>query len=198
MSRKLHRLLLDYDIMSKEEVEKDARRLNEKYNLGGYEIEASDTTNCWHVTFPMTALPFEEALKIAYDSRCDKEWLRFCERYKCFAVKTELVKRFQPHARRKVCSRPVKEITLPVILVVKPKTRLDLKRVIKLSESTHDKTWVWSVKMPVWNILDDRHVIEEVHIGCKDYRQAMRRKKFIEKLEIDCNFVVMKNVEVSE
>ena len=77
--------------------------------------------------------------------------------------------------------------------MIKPETELDLKRIIKLSESTHDKTWIWSVRYPIWNILDDRKTIGEVWIGCKDERQALRRIKFIKKLEIDCDFEVRKN-----
>lgn len=188
---KLRRLILDYDILTKEEVEADARRLNEKYNLGGYEIEPSDTSECFHIIFPKTAFDtFEEPLKIAEESKCEKEWLMFCKRYKIFALKTTLVKKFQPEATRKVYSRPVKEITSPVMLIVKPKTRLELKRLVKLSESTHDKTWVWSIERSVWNVLEDRPALDEVHIGCSNERQAKRRIAFIKKLEIEADFEV--------
>ena len=190
---KLRRLILDYDVLTKEEVEADARRLNEKYDLGGYEMEPSDTSECWHITFPKTAFDtFEEPLKIAEESKCEKEWLMFCKRYKIFALKTALVKKFQPHATRKVYSRPIKkeQIVSPVVLIVRPKTRLELKRLIKLSESTHDKTWVWSITKSVWNVLDDRPALDEVHIGCRNERQAERRITFIKKLEIEAEFEV--------
>lgn len=184
-------MILDYDVISREEVENDAKRLDEKYGLGGYEIEASDTNECWHVLFPKTAIDsFEKALEIAEDSKCERDWLEFCKRYKIFAIKTALVKTFQPNATRKVFSRPVDEILSPVILTVKPKTKLDLKRVIKLSESTHDHTWVWKIDTPILGIYDEREELSNVMIGCKDVKQAGRRISFIKKLEIDADFEV--------
>lgn len=189
-----YRLLLDYDIISREEVEEDAKRLNAEHNLGGYTVEPSDTTGCWHVVFPLTAFDtFEEAYRIAEESKCDKEWLSFCLRYKIFAIKTVIVKKFQEHANRKIYSRPIEEIPSPIILVVKPKNEVELKRVAKLSEGIKDETWLWRIRTPIIGILGDSECLSRVEIGCNNQKQAERRVEFFKRLNIEADYEVKKN-----
>lgn len=187
----LHRLLLDYDGMTRQEVEEDAQRLDRKYNLGGFEIEPSDTPTCYHVYFPLTALAFEEALKIAKESRCDPMWLDFCARYKCFAIKSRLAVKIQAQ-RQALSARKINKqsprIDSPVCFRVKPKTSVDLKRLIKLCESISDKTWKWRVVEPVIGLYEDRQVAAMIEIGCQDEYQAARRMRFLLGLGIDLSF----------
>ena len=188
------RLMLDYDIIDKEEVEEDARILDSKYNLGGYTVESSDTTSCWHVVFPLTEFKtFEEAFEIAKESKCDKGWLMFCARFKLFAIKTATVKKFQEHASRKISSRPIEEIPSPIILVVKPKNDMELKRVVKLSESIEDKTWLWRISTPLIGIYENRDNLSNVEIGCENHKQADRRIDFLKGLNIDADYEVKNN-----
>ena len=187
----LHRLILDYDGLTRQEVEEDARRLDKKYKLGGYTIESSDTPTCYHVYFYKTALPFEEALRVAKESRCDPLWLGFCSRYKCFAIKSRLAVKIQV-TRQSLPARSlnlqVKHLDSPVVLRAKPETSMDLKRLIKLCESISDETWKWRVIEPIIGVYEDRPCLAVVEIGCVDEYQCARRMRFLLETGIELSF----------
>jgi len=180
------RLKLDYDGMTKEQVEEDAKRLLEEYPelKGKYSLETSPTPTCFHIKFPLSSIPtFEEAYQIAESSKCDREWLAFCLRYKSFSVVTkEMVKIRDKSDLLKPRGRPKnpehEKITLPIILDVKPTNSLDVKRTIKLSEAISDEDWQWKIE---YRISDGRtHIL----IGCTDQAQARRRAAFLERTGI--------------
>lgn len=87
----------------------------------------------------------------------------------------------------------VKEITLPVKLIVKPYDISDLKKIMRLCESIKDKTWQWKVFAdPASVLFEDRPCWNFVVIGCKGRSQAEGRIRFIQqsKLNINCEFKV--------
>jgi len=178
------RLQLDYDGMNREQVEEDAKYLAEKYPelKGKYRIEPSDTPTCFHVVFPLSSIPtFEEAYQIAEASKCERDWLAFCKRYRSFGLVTrEMVKvreKSQVLGPRGRPKNPEHEkITLPLILDVKPTNSLDVKRTIKLSEAISDEDWRWKIE---YRLSDGRtHIL----IGCTDQAQAKRRAAFLERM----------------
>ena len=184
-----HRVMLDVDVHPKEEVEREARRLYEKFGLGGFRIEPSYTEMCWRIIYPLTALKWDDAIKVAEDCKLiDPAWLNFCKRYVCFGASTETSRYYQPSVP-KPRNEPIDgRIALPVILIVKPATDLDLKRVVKLSQNLEDELWQWRVRYPLAGIYGGTSVI--VEIGCRDMQQANRRINFIKKLKIECEFEV--------
>ena len=183
--KRLHRLILDYDGMRREEVEGDASYIQRVCpRLGSYRIEKSDTPTCWRVVFPRSALSWGEAVSIARYSRCDKEWLEFCIRYGRFASKTLMSRSMQPERDYKPKNPAVEKITLPIILVVKPSTKLEVKRVIKICEAIEDKDWKWKYQTPLFTMKT------EILIGCVDKSQVVRRVKFLEKSGMNLVFEV--------
>jgi len=186
------RLQLDYDGMTKEQVEEDAKNLVENYPelKGKYRIEPSDTPTCFHVIFPLSSLPtFEEAYQIAESSKCERDWLAFCKRYRSFGLITRGMVKVREKSqilgpREKPKNPEHEKITLPTLLDIKPTNSLDVKRTIKLSEAiepTIDKEgnvieeWQWKIE---YRLSDGRtHIL----IGCTDPAQARRRAVFLER-----------------
>lgn len=179
---KKHRLMLDYDHKSLEEVKEDITGLQKTHpELGDYTIEPSDEAYCWHVVFPKSELMLGRALVIAEESECDKKWLNYCRRYKCFAIKTVLSKRLQP--KPKVVNPSVGEVKSSVKLIVTPNTDFNAYCCVRLCESINDAEWVWSHYTPLSDLKT------RVVIGCRDKSQALRRLRWLSK-RVDGEFEV--------
>jgi len=180
MSKKLQIIILDYDL-AREEVEEDAKRLSEAYELGPYNIKPSKSGN-YHVEFPLrTFNNFLEAYQIALDSKADRDWLHFCEEHGFFALAPR--ESYMPLEKRKTSTaktEPKAEITLPILLHIVPKDTMNLKRLIGLCESMREKDASWQYKMEQ-RIDMKTHII----IGCKDEAQAKRRLKMLNRTGIE-------------
>lgn len=180
-----HRLMLDYDECSSEEVMADALRLREKYpELGMSVVEPSDREGCFHVSFPKSELEWEKALAIAEESGCDKAWLVYCKRYRCFAINTEVSKSLK--IKKKIINPPVEKVESPFKLVVTPIDKFNLRCCLRLCESIPDKEWVWNYYTPAWDM------ITRIEIGCRDEPQAVRRLKWLSQ-RIKASFEVKKS-----
>lgn len=178
-----HRLILDYDRCSKEWVIADGEGLKRGHpELGDFVVEQSKDGG-WHLEFPKSELEWEKALVIAEESDCDKEWLDYCKKYKCFALKTVVSKSRQPE--KKIVNPPVKKVLSPVKLVVTPASDFDLRCCLRLCESIKDPEWVWSEYTPVYDM------VTRVEIGCRDEPQAIRRLKWLSQ-RIKAKFEVKK------
>ena len=186
------RLALDYDGIPREWVEKDAKELIKKYPIlgGRYRIEESGTPMCFHVIFPKSEIPtFEEALQIAKDSLCDRDWLRFCERYRCFALRTRSIKKINPRPpKKKEKNKPVEEITLPVLLILTPENGRELKRLIRLSESIRDQEWQYKIETPLASLQT------QIVIGCRSLNQARRRIKWLKERGLQFKHKVIEKI----
>lgn len=181
-----HRLMLDYDKRDEWYVRGDATQLINRYpELGDYfVVEPSGTPFCWHVKFPKSELEWDEAVAIAEESSCDKDWLEYCKKYKCFAIKTVISKVRQPD--EKVVNPPVEVIKLPFSLMVVPISDFELRCCLRLCESIKDKEWVWRYYTQAWDMRT------RVEIGCRDSQQALRRLKWLSD-RIKADFEVKKN-----
>jgi len=201
---KRYRLQLDYDGLPREEVEADAKRLVEKYpQLGGrYRIETRDAYGAeatdkprFHVIFPLSGLPFNEAVKIARDSRCDKDWLDYCLMYRGFGLRTGNLTRAKPRMPRPRRTPPqttiprtqakrpeAEQITSPVILIVTPENETEAKRIIGVCQHIDDDTWTYKKTTTLAGALNGQTT--QILIGCTDAAQAHRRAAFLKKLNI--------------
>lgn len=180
MSERLHRILLDYDGMTKEAVEQEAERLKGMFpELGDYRIEPSNTSViCWTLRFPKSAVTWQKAAEVVEASDSDCEWKKYVLRYRCMTKRTEISMGSEMNPPREVRNLPVKEITLPVKITILAESPLDLKRLVKLCEAINDKTWEWKVETPLWDL--ETRVI----IGCVDKQQAERRVRMIGEIGI--------------
>ena len=183
------RLALDYDGMSQEAVEHDAQALLDRFPelKKKYKLEASKTPTCWHIIFPLSEFKtFEEAADVAEYSRCDKNWLALCRRYRVFGIRTGQITRLRgeskaiPHQEKKKYKAPSDEIPSPIKLVLKPQDSQAMKRLVRVSESLDDPTWIYKTEQ----VLAMNGLSMQLVIGCKDKYQAKRRIKFLEALGI--------------
>jgi len=175
MGQKYYRLELDYDGLSREDVDTDAKRLVSKHTQLGeeYRIESSKTRHDhFHVIFTRSKFTsFDEAYQIALESRCHKDWLALCKTYQVFALETDASRgwnkaREQQHP---IVNKPVKMILSPIILTIRPATSLDARRLVKISEAIKDKEWEYKAFTHIWTLKP------HVEIGCRDPKQATRR-----------------------
>lgn len=176
--------MLDYDDLKKEDVKQDAETLTEKYpKLGKYRLEESKGGN-WHVIWPLSRLKtMREAMLIAEQSRCDKDWLEICGRYGCFS----LFPKDPISYNRKVEDTPQRKLPLlargevkGVTLKLYPETNIDNLRILKLLESFKDPDLTWKKAL---DLAEGRSLIL---VGCRDRRQAERRASWMkEKTEIN-------------
>ena len=121
---KCWRLELDYDLMQRDEVEQDAKRLSNEFpQLGDYTLEPSKSGDGdhWHVVFQKSMFPsFQEAFDIAEKSLADPDWLDLCKEYECFGLETEGSRRFnearQQREKHRVVNKPTRIITSPFLL----------------------------------------------------------------------------------
>lgn len=191
MERKLYRLVLDYDELPREEVERDARRLDELFNLGGFEIRESEHGGI-HVVFPHAVFEsFEEVYRIAEMSKCDKEWLRYCRMKGALSLarKGSYVKLVRLRSggwadresirrgRRLMRRRGFKEY--PIWLVIYPRDEIDEKRIKGILDSFED--CVYREEMTI--DLKRRFIV-----GCVDKYQALRRVKWLQNVEPKIEF----------
>lgn len=168
-----HRLMLDYDDKTFEEVRADVERLKEKYPyLREFTISMSDQPNHWRVEFRKSELSWGEAIVIAEQADVDRDWLDYCKKYECFAVKTVISKNRQPRVVE-VVNPPVEKVESPFSIIVTPIDSFNLRCCLRLCESIKDPEWVWTEYTPV---LDMKTKVE---IGCRDEPQAMRRLKWL-------------------
>lgn len=168
-----HRLLLDYDGWSFEEVRADADLLRNRYpQLGAFAITPSDQPGHWRVEFRKSELDWETAIRVAEESKCDRDWLEYCKKYECFAVKTVISKNRQPK-QELVVNPPVDKVESPFSIIITPIDSFNLRCCLRLCESIKDPEWVWREYTPV---LDMKTRVE---IGCRDEPQAMRRLKWL-------------------
>lgn len=167
-----HRLLLDYDNKTFEEVKADAERLLGAYpKLGEFTISMSDQPNHWRVEFRKSELDWDTALTIAEETECDRDWLEYCKKYECFAVKTVVSKNRQP--KDGVVNPPVDRVRSPFMLIVEPAGRFNIRCCVRLCESIKDPEWVWREHVTLYDLKT------KVQIGCRDESQAIRRMKWL-------------------
>ena len=182
------RLALDYDGMTQEDVEQDAQALLKLFPQlkNRYKVEPSQTPTCWHVIFPLSEFKtFEAAADAAEFSKCDKNWLALCRRYRVFGIRTEGITKLRGKSKAvsatpRKYNRPSEMIPSPIKLFVNPVFKEDIKRLVKVSEAIDDPTWLYKVEQ----ILIHSGVGIQLVIGCKDKWQAERRVKFLEELGI--------------
>jgi hypothetical protein len=168
-----HRLMLDYDDKTFEEVKADAEELVFLHHeLGDFTISMSDQPNHWRVEFRKSELDWGTAIGIAEESECDKDWLDYCKKYECFAVKTVVSKNRQPRMVE-VVNPPVGKVESPFSIIVTPIDSFNLRCCLRLCESIKDPEWVWTEYTPVLDMNT------RVEIGCRDEPQAMRRLKWL-------------------
>ena len=162
---------LDYDGKTFEEVKADAGRLMKAYpKLGEFTISMSDQPNHWRVEFRKSELDWEEAVAIAEQADVDREWLEYCKKYECLAVKTVVSKNRQPKA---VVNPPAGEVKSPFVITVTPIDSFNLRCCLRLCESIKDPEWKWMSYTPVWDMKT------RIKIGCRDKSQALRRMKWL-------------------
>jgi len=180
------RLQLDYDGMTKEEVEENAKYLVATYPQLKlrYRIEPSETPTCWYVIFPLSAFTtFEEAYNVAFDSKCDKDWLGFCKTYKSFGLRTKGITKVRRESvvageRPEPKNKPKQILTSPVLVDFKPDNYVEVKRLVQLCASIDDQEWEYRIEYPLAEPLT--HVV----VGCKDLSQAQRRINWVKYLGI--------------
>jgi len=184
---------LDYDLPNRNEVEADAKRLAEAFSeLGGvYRVEQSK--QFYHVVFPKSMLPsFDDCVRIARQSRCDKDWLALSETYGCFAVVTEAgktmakalrLKAFPPRPKKK----PALDLKQPVMLILHPETPRDMGRLRAICESmVDDEEWEYRLEATLHDLG------QRVRIGCRDDFQAKRRAKWLEEQGLKFSYEIIK------
>lgn len=189
------RLELDYDNLTKEEVDADAKRLTKEFpELGSeYRIEASKTKrDHYHAIFTKSQFSkFEDAYKIALESRCDTDWLALCKDYECFALETQGSRQYneirQQREQKRVVNKPTKMLLQPWILDLMPKTSLDGRRIVKVCEAIEDPEWNYNAFVHVWNF--EQHV----QIGCRDEQQAARRLKWLSEQGLNFTATIKEN-----
>jgi len=184
---------LDFDLPSRDEVEADAKRLCEAFpELGGvYHIEQSK--QFYHVVFPKSMLPsFDDCVRIAKQSKCDRDWLALSQEYGCFAVVTEAgktmakalrLKAFPPKPKKK----PAYDLKQPVILILSPDSPRDMGRLRAICESMiDDEEWEYRLEASLHDLG------QRIRIGCRDEYQAKRRAKWLEQQGLKFTWEIVK------
>ena len=198
----MFRLELDYDNMTREDVEQDAKRLSQEFPaLGGaYRVEPSKSGQThWHVIFQRSQFPtFQEAYDVAIQSRADPDWLDLCKQYECFGLETEASRRRNEVSlqKHKILNKPSRTISSPIILDLVPATALDARRIVKISEAidpARDATWQYKSFIDVWSSLK-----QHVQIGCIDDAQATRRMKWLSDQALNFTAIVQNNPSVEK
>ena len=196
--RKFWRMQLDYDLPNRDEVEADAKKLVEAFpELGGtYRIEQSKS-GFFHVVFPRSMLPsFDDCLRIARQSKCDKNWLALSEEYQSLAVVTEAgktmakalrLKAFPPRPKKK----PALDLKQPVMLILYPESPRDMGRLRAICESmVDDEEFEWRLEATLQNVYSG--LGQRIRIGCRDEYQARRRAKWLEKQGLNFKYEILK------
>jgi len=167
---------LDYDDLSKEEVDEEAKQITgENPSLGPPTIEQSEGGN-YHVTWHRSHLKtFEEGYNIAIDSKADKNWLDICKKYQVFALFThqslELTMKLRQSKRMFQLEKGSVDGTR---LIITPENINEHRRILGICESMKDdSTWTWKLE----NTLGDN--VTRIVIGCLDNYQANRRVRFL-------------------
>jgi hypothetical protein len=195
--RKFFRMQIDYDLPNRDEVEADAKKLAEAFpELGGvYRIEQSK--RFYHVVYPLSMLPsFDDCVRIAEQSKCDRDWLDLSKTYGCFAVVTEQGKTLAKSLRLKAFPpRPIKkpalDIKQPVVLILHPETPTDMGRLRAICESmVDDKEWEWRIEATLQDYGGRR-----IRIGCRDEYQSKRRAAWLEKQGLKFKWEIIKQKE---
>lgn len=178
----MHTLCLDYDGLPRAEVEADAKRLGETYNLGRHVVTPSRTTGHFHVEFPTKLFNnFEEAYQIALDSKADRDWLDLCKTEQNFTLAS--ASSYIPLTERRQVTKPVKKGESPIQLIVVPGSGEDEKRIVGLCQNMRDETWVWRETLSLTT-----PIRAQIIIGCQDGFQANRRIRFMQKITPPINF----------
>ncbi len=178
MVRTPFKLCLDFDELTKEQVEEEAKRITkENLHLGPPTVEPSEGGN-FHVTWHRSHLrTFDEGYNIALNSKADKNWLDICKKYQVFALFTrdslETTLKLRQQKRTYQLESGKVEGTK---LIITPEDNNEHRRILGLCESmtnpqnnSYDSTWSYRVE----NKLGDCKAT--IMIGCLDFYQAQRR-----------------------